>query len=75
MAPVESAIIDTEELLSDLQASSTDLWRLVAAVLRDRSPYVVIPRKAVMAWEQREPGHWAKVSEWLAAHHVDLVTI
>lgn len=75
MAPVESVTTDTEELLSDLQASSTDLWRLVAAVLRDRSPYVVIPRKAVTAWERREPGHWAKVSEWLAAHNVDLVTI
>jgi hypothetical protein len=75
MAPVESAIIDTEELLSDLQASSTDLWRLVTAVLRDRSPYVVVPRQAVTAWEQREPEHWAKVSEWLAAHNVDLVAV
>jgi len=75
MALVESAIIDTEELLSNLQASNTDLWRLVAAVLRDRSPYVVVPRKAAVAWEQREPGHWAKVSEWLAAHNVDLVTV
>jgi hypothetical protein len=75
MATVESAIIDTEKLLSDLRTSATDLWRLVAAVLRDRSPYVVVPRKAVTAWEQREPRHWARVSEWLAAHNVDLVTI
>ena len=75
MAPVESAIIGTEELLSDLRASRTDLSRLVAAVLRDRPPYVVVLRKAVMAWEQREPGHWARVSEWLTTHNVDLVTI
>jgi len=75
MAPVESAILDTEALLSDLRTSRTDLSRLVAAVLRDRPPYVVVLRKAVMAWEQREPGHWAKVSGWLAAHNVDLVTI
>jgi hypothetical protein len=75
MAPAESAIIDTEALLSNLQTSRTDLSRLVAAVLRDWPPSVVVPRRAVTAWEQREPGQWARVSEWLAAHNVDVVTV
>jgi hypothetical protein len=51
------------------------LRRLVAAVLRERPPYVVVPWQAVMAWERREPEQWAKVSEWLVAHNVSLVKI
>ena len=75
MTPEAAEVIDTDELLSDLQASNTDLSRLVAAVLRDRRPYVVVPVQAVMAWERREPEQWARVSEWLAAHNVSLVQI
>jgi hypothetical protein len=75
MTPAEAAVIDTDELLSDLRASSTDLSRLVTGVLRDRSPYVVVPIQAVMAWERREPEQWARVSEWLDAHNVSLVKI
>ena len=75
MTPEEPAVIDTDELLSDLRASSTDLSRLIAVVLRDRPPYVVVPWQAVSAWERREPEQWARVSEWLAAHNVSLVRI
>jgi hypothetical protein len=78
MTPEEAAVapaIDTDELLSDLRASNTDLSRLVTAVLRDRPPYVVVPIQAVMAWERREPEQWARVSEWLVAHSVSLVQI
>lgn len=45
------------------------------AVLRDRPPYVVVPWQAVTAWERREPEQWVRVTEWLAAHNVSLVTI
>jgi hypothetical protein len=72
---MESEVVDTDTLLNDLRASKTDLARLVAAVLRDRPPYVVVPYRAVTAWAQREPERWASVSEWLAAHNVSLVKV
>ena len=75
MALAKPAIIETDTLLSDLQTSRTDLSRLVAAVLRDWPPSVVVPRRAVTAWDQREPGQWSRVSAWLAAHNVAVVTI
>ena len=75
MNPEEAAVIDTDKLLSDLRTSNTDLSRLVAAVLRDRPPYLVVPWQSVIAWERREPERWARVSEWLAAHNVSLVKI
>lgn len=74
-AVVESGVIDTEELLTDLQTSKTDLSRLVASVLRDRPPYVVVPSRAVTAWARREPAQWARVAEWLNAQNVRLVQI
>ena len=78
MTPEEAVVapvIDTDELLSELRTSNTDLSRLVAAVLHDRRPYVVVPWQAAIAWERREPEQWAKVSDWLAAHNVSLVKI
>jgi hypothetical protein len=75
MTPVESAVMAADDLLTDLRTSKTDLTRLVKAVLRDRLPYVVVPIQAVASWERREPQHWAKVAEWLAAHNVGLVKV
>jgi hypothetical protein len=64
-----------DELLTDLRSSKTDLARIVEAVVRDKPPYVVIPAQAVKAWQRREPGHWAKVSGWLADQNVTLVQV
>ena len=66
--------METDELLSDLRTSQTDLARLVETVMRNRMPYVV-PSEAVRAWQQRDPQSWAKVSGWLAAHHVAVVAV
>lgn len=65
----------TEELLTDLRTSQTDLARFVEAVVRDSMPYVVIPSAAVRAWQQREPQAWAKVAGWLEAHQVAVVAV
>lgn len=56
-----------EDLLNELRPSRTDLARLVEAVARHRLPQVVLLAQTVVAWQQRDPAAWAKVSEWLAA--------
>jgi len=68
-------VIPHDELLEDLRNSKTDLARVVEAVLRDRIPYIVVPSAAVRAWEEREPHHWAKVSDWLASRNVAMVQV
>jgi hypothetical protein len=65
----------TNELLTDLRTSKTDLARIIEMVIRDRLPYLVVPSQAVKAWEEREPEHWAKAAGWLAAHNVALVQV
>ena len=70
----ESAVI-AADLLNDLRTSKTDLVRLVEAVIRNKSPYVVVPIQAVTSWERREPDHWARVSGWLADSNVSLVKV
>jgi hypothetical protein len=41
--------MQTEELISELRSSQTDLARFVEAVIRDSMPYVVVPSEAVRA--------------------------
>jgi hypothetical protein len=65
----------TEELISELRTSQTDLARFVEAVVRNSMPYVVVPAAAVRAWQRREPQAWAKVSGWLAAQQVAVVAV
>jgi hypothetical protein len=65
----------TDELLSDLRESETDLARVIESVVRDRLPYIVVASHAVKAWKQREAQHFAKVSGWLAARNVAIVQV
>ena len=67
--------METDELLSDLRASQTDLARFVESVVRNSAPYVVVSSEAVRAWQRREPQAWAKVTGWLAAHDVAVVAL
>ncbi len=67
--------MNTDELLTELRMSRTDLARYVETVIRDSRPYLVIPSQAVSAWEQREPRTWAKVAGWLAAQDVAVLTV
>jgi len=55
------------EVLTEVRASRTDLARLVEAATRDEQPYVVVPARAVEAWQRREPQAWVKVCAWLAS--------
>ena len=56
----------TDELLTDLGASQTDLARIIETVVRDRPPFIVVATQAVRAWERRETETWAKVTRWPA---------
>jgi hypothetical protein len=67
--------VETDELLSDLRTSQTDLARFVEAVRRNSTPYVVVSTEAVRAWQRREPQAWEKVTGWLAANHVAVVAV
>lgn len=59
--------ITTEELLTALRRSKTDLGRYIEAMIRDQLPHLVVPAKAVLAWQQRDPKTWAMVCDWIAA--------
>jgi hypothetical protein len=67
--------VETDELLSDLRTSETDLARFVEAVVRNSMPYIVVSTEAVRAWQRREPQAWEKVTGWLAANHVAVVAV
>jgi hypothetical protein len=68
-------IITTTELVTEVRSSRTDLARIVETAHRNRLPVLVVPAQSVRAWEQREPDSWARVSDWLAAHNIDLIEV
>jgi hypothetical protein len=54
---------------------SPDLARLVERVRHNQQPWVVVAAAALIAWQERDPAGWEKVSEWLAANGVAVVRI
>ena len=64
-----------DELLAQLRGSKTDLGRFVEIMLRDQLPHLVVPAKAVRAWQKREPQTWAMVCDWLAAQSKSVVEV
>jgi len=64
-----------DELLAQLRGSKTDLGRFVEIMLRDQSPQLVVPAKAVRAWQEREPETWAMVCDWLAEQGKSVVQV
>lgn len=64
-----------QEILEEARASRTDLARVLEAASRNERPYVIVPAKAVKAWQEREPQIWAKVLSWLASQGKSVVTV
>lgn len=64
-----------EDLLGECLAADSGLAAVVEAVLREKSPYKVVPAAGVEAWREREPRLWRKVSEWLDERGVTLVPV
>jgi hypothetical protein len=44
-------------------------------MLRDQLSNLVVPAKAVRAWQERDPQTWAMVCDWLAEHGKSVVQI
>jgi len=65
----------TDELLAQLRGSRTDLGPFVEIMLRDQSPQLVVPTKAVRAWQEHEPETWAMVCDWLAEQGRSVVQV
>jgi hypothetical protein len=65
----------TDEILTHLRSSRTDLARLIEAASRDDWPCVVVSAKAVEAWQLREPHTWAMVRMWLESQGKSLVIV
>jgi hypothetical protein len=64
-----------DELLAQLRESKTDLGRFVEAMLRAQLPQLVVPAKAVRAWQEREPQTWTMVCAWLTAQGKSVVQV
>lgn len=64
-----------EDLLGECRAADSGLAAVVEAVLREKSPYKVVPAAGVEAWREREPRLWQKVAEWLDERGVTLVPV
>lgn len=56
-----------EALLRDLQASPTDLRRLVVSALSRTDLDLAVMEEAIARWERDDPRRWASVQEWLLA--------
>jgi hypothetical protein len=67
-----SATLDALLADSDL---SPDLVCLVERVCQNELPWVVVSGAALIAWQQRDPAGWKKVSERLAANGITVVRI
>src|SRR5262245_40811414 len=69
------ARMTSDEVLSRLQGSKTDLGRFVTAMLRNQQPHLIVPASAVRAWQRREPRSWEMVCDWLAEQGKTIVLI
>jgi hypothetical protein len=65
----------TDEVLAQLRGSKTDLGRFIEVMLRDELPHLVVPAKAVSAWQKRDPLAWAMVLDWLAKQGKSVVQV
>lgn len=66
--------LTTQELLATL-TPCTDLVRVVERVCRAQLSHVVVSAAAEAAWAAKDPAGWARVREWLATRHAQIVRI
>jgi hypothetical protein len=65
----------TESLLRELDASPTDLKKLVVSALWRRRSAIVVESEAVARWERDDPRRWASVQEWLLAQGITITVL
>jgi hypothetical protein len=65
----------TESLLRDLEASPTDLKKLVVSAVWRHCTAVAIESEAISRWEREDPMRWASVQEWLLAKGIAITVL
>jgi len=63
----------TEKLRRELEASPTDLAKLVKRIYQRGSVVVVISRHATARWHNDDPEAWDRVNDWLTKRGVQIV--
>ena len=65
----------TESLLRDLEASPTDLKKLVVSAMWRHCTAIAIESEAIARWERDDPKRWASVREWLLAQGITITVL
>jgi hypothetical protein len=65
----------TEALLRDLEASPTDLKKLVVSALWGKRSAIAIESDAIARWERDDPHRWASVQEWLLSKGITITVL
>ena len=65
----------TERLLRDLEASPTDLKRLVISAIWRKRTSIAIESEAIARWERDDPKCWASVQDWLLSQGITITVL
>ena len=65
----------TEKLLRALEASPTDLKRLVLSIIWRLRTTIAIESEAIARWERDDPKCWASVQDWLLAQGITITVL
>ncbi len=65
----------TDRLLRDLEASPTDLKRLVISAIWRKRTSIAIESEAIARWERDDPKCWASVQDWLLSQGITITVL
>jgi hypothetical protein len=65
----------TESLLRELEASPTDLKKLVVSAVWRQYTAIAIESEAITRWERDDPERWASVQDWLLAKGITITVL
>jgi hypothetical protein len=65
----------TETLLRELEASPTDLKKLVVSAVWRHCSAIAIESEAITRWERDDPARWSSVQEWLLAKGITITVL
>jgi hypothetical protein len=65
----------TEILVRELEASPTDLKKLVVSAVWRHCSAIAIESEAITRWERDDPKRWALVQDWLLAKGITITVL
>jgi len=71
--PCQALDEGTERLRHELEASPTDLAKLVKRIYQRGCAVVAISRHAIARWHNVDPDSWDRVHDWLTKRSVRIV--